>query len=121
MVALGFLSPALIVSHSCEIDKHPEKMAKSKKRILAAPVFALSTLNEEEQRNRVVARMSTAMFPLAEVASLGACYADFRRIMPISSQALLGAKRLGCMTPLALELLQKHLVTFFARLVDGGS
>lgn len=116
IVALCYACPALVVSHSCEIDKHKEKLLRGKKRILAAPVFTLASLNDEEQRDRVVARRSSAMFPLPGVATLGDCYVDFRRIMPIPAQALLGTQRLACMTEIATEELQKHLATFFTRL-----
>jgi len=109
MIAAGKLRPALVVSHSCEIDK-------GKQRVLVAPVDLLSTL-EVAHQTKILALKSFAHMPLPEVPGLGHCYADLRAITAANAEAVRAAVRLGSMRPDALSNLQARLAGFFTRLV----
>lgn len=114
MVVKAHVFPALIVSHSCEIDKNQ----KSTKRILVSPVVPIDMLHDREQVQRVLALRSKALFPLVDIPILGTCYTDFRRITPVQIRSLLAAGRHGSMTPEGRSRLHMHLIAFFARLGD---
>lgn len=109
MMAEGRVTSALVVSHSCEIDK-------GKARILVAPVAIASTL-APEQKQKVFDLKSFAHVPPPAIPQLGDCFADLRSIGSVHADDVSAATRISSMTQGALLMLQARLVGFLTRLV----
>lgn len=110
MLSNGEVAGALILSYGCEIDKS--------KKILIAPVFAISSLPPENQI-AVLEQRRFSLMPLPNIPRLGTCYADFRLIQCIRREYLRLEARHGSMTESAVDRLQTHLALFFTRRAFG--
>lgn len=108
MLAAGKVQPAIVVSHSCEIDK-------GKPRVLVAQIALLNTL-EPAQQEKVLAQRAYSHMPLPALPQLGDCYADFRTIGAVHADTVRSAARIATMTPDALVNFQARLVGFLTRL-----
>lgn len=104
----GSLAAALVLTHSCQLDK-PEKGG----RVILAPVRSASKLSEN--RTDVMAGSKIAFVPLPDVPELGDCYADLRSMMALDREVVKAYVRLAAMTADAQKALHERLVGFFAR------
>ena len=77
-LASGNIAPALVVTHSCELDK-PAKRGL----VLVAPIRLASAL-QDGQREAILARQKIAFVPLPALPGFGDCYADLRATSAIS-------------------------------------
>jgi len=105
----GQRTNAIVVSHSCDLDKKEVKA-----RVLVAPIRRLETLTEEA-RELVLMQKRISLMPLPAIPTLDSHYADLRLITPIDRQFLTDVSRIASMTDSGVERLQAQLAAFFLR------
>jgi hypothetical protein len=110
LLAKGRISAALVVSHSCELDK-----GERKARVHVAEVRPMASL-QPDARERIMSQSRISLMPLPDLPTLGDCYADLRTIGGIDRRAALAAPKVASMTDAAVARLQAQLVAFFTRL-----
>ena len=98
--------PAIVITHSCQLDKREKK-----RRVLVAPIRGASELEDEVWRN-ISAGLRKSMLPLPAVPELGDHYADLRLISAVD-RAFVDVARVASMNERGRTLLWAHLVTFF--------
>jgi hypothetical protein len=114
-LAEGRILPALVVSHSCEIDKQVRN-----KRVLVAPVAPADRL-EPKLREAVFRQRKYAFVPLPDVPTLGDSYADLRLISFVPREVLRDDRRVASMSEDGRDLLHTRLFAFFTRKDLAGS
>lgn len=106
-LAKGRNIQAIIVSHSCDIDK-------SAKRILVAPIALLDSI-QTTHRETVINQTNIRLFGLPDVPGFGTAFADLRSITAVPADVISKLTRTASMSDDALLLLQTRLVEFFTR------
>jgi hypothetical protein len=99
---------AIVITHSCELDKHTNK------RVHLAPVALLSSV-DPAVANNIVTQQTKGQLILPNVPGLGDCFADFRVIAPVQRELVNAAPRVASMTDAALNRLHDQIVAFFIR------
>lgn len=105
----GRLAMALVISHSCDLDKR-----EGKNRVIVAPVARASSIEPRHWEN-IRAYGRRALFPLPSVPSIGDAYSDLRQLTTVDRAFLEKARKLCSMSEDGLKLLQRHLVGFLVR------
>lgn len=108
---------ALVLNHSCELDK-----LTGKHRVLVATIAPISAVTDKVAAENIMAQRRVSALPLPDVPGLGDCYADLRVIGAVQ-RSTIDQKRIASMTPEAIKRLQLQLIAFFARVglpEDGG-
>jgi hypothetical protein len=111
-LARGRVLPCIVLSHDCTIENDGA-------RILVAPMFPWSNLNNDDPKYRQSAlnQERRAVLPLTNVPSFETnLYADLRGITFIDRRRLDGVARVASMSVEGLERLQHQLADFFIRL-----
>jgi len=111
-LARGKRSAAVIVSHSCDLDKEQRSG-----RVLLAPAASAQTLNSETYEN-VFSQRRRSMMPLPAVPLLGDCYANLRLITTVDRKYVDTLKRVASMTKEARMRFQDQLMGFLVRPED---
>jgi len=111
-LGVGRITPAVVLSHSCELDKED----RGKRRVTVAPIAPISSVGDPAVQEAILAQGVTASMPLPEIPSLGTCYADLRSMTTLDRRVVDAAERLASMTPEAERRLQAQLVAFLVRL-----
>jgi hypothetical protein len=111
-LGVGRVVPALVLSHSCELDKED----RGKRRVTVAPIAPISSVSDSAVQEAILAQSITASMPLPEIPGLGTCYADLRSMTTLDRRIVDAGKRLASMTPEAERRLQAQLVAFLVRL-----
>lgn len=106
----GAEAPVLVVSHSCDLDKHERRG-----RVLVAPMRSVEALTPDV-RASVMNQERIALMPLPDVPGLGSHYADLRLISPLPIELINEDVRIASMSTEGLERLQVQLVKFFTRI-----
>lgn len=106
-LARGNDRQAIIISHSCDIDK-------SAKIIIVAPIASIDVL-PIDHRQTVMNQTNMRLLGLVDVPGIGDAYADLRNITSVPVTVINSLSRLASMTPQAQTLLQARLVGFFTR------
>ena len=104
----GRLATALVLTHSCQLDK-PE----SGGRVIVAPVRPASNLTDN--RDAVMRGQRVAFVPLPDVTGLGDCYADLRAMGALDRVVVDAYTRLAAMAKDKLRFLHERLTGFFVR------
>jgi hypothetical protein len=99
---------AIVITHSCELDK------PTNKRVHVAPVALLSSIDARIADN-IRTQQTKGQLILPAIPGLGDCYADLRVIAPVQRDLIESAPRIASMTPAALDRLHDQLVAFFIR------
>jgi hypothetical protein len=107
--AKGRLAWALVLSHSCELDK-----ARRRGRVLVAPVLEITQL-VASQREQVMDGTRFALLPLPDIPSVGDCFADLRSSCTIDRALAEQSSRIAHATPEMLPRIQRHLIAFLVR------
>jgi hypothetical protein len=107
-LAQGAVSPAIMLSHGCQLDKD------NKSRVTVAKVGPLTEI-PEQQRAGVASQQKVSMMYLPSVPGLGDCYVDFRIITTMPRELIENQTRAACMTQSAIAQLQARLLQFFTR------
>ena len=111
-LAGGAVVGAIILSHSCELDK-----GRSNPRVLLAPIKQLDLLGvEQEMKDKIVMQQLHAMLPLPDVPDLGTCVADLRALTNVPRSTVDAGTRSASMTDASLRRMAAQLVAFFMRL-----
>jgi hypothetical protein len=101
---------AILISHSCELDKPPPH------RVIAL-VRQVSELSKEEEKETIRNNGKYACFYLPSIEDkLPESYVDFRRISTIGPKWLLTTTRQASLTDHARKKMLLALIRFFARL-----
>ncbi len=106
-LATGKLVPAIVISHSCELDK-------GKGRVIVAPIAPISSVSEDQQ-HKILGQKHFALMPLPEIPEIGTSYADLRSISALHRDIVDSARRVASMSDVATERLIAQIVAFFAR------
>lgn len=117
-LARGRFGPAVVVSHSCDLDKaseHRDEASIRRELVLVAPVRLLSGISDPEDREHIASQGDYHAMGLLGVPGLGDAYADLRQIMTFERGELEDATRLASMTPVGVLQLQARLAVFFLR------
>lgn len=101
---------ALVISHSCDLDKRERRSP-----VLCAPVRAADAL-PDHVRQRVFAQERISLMPLPAIPGHGDHYADLRSISPMPRELLAEESRIASMSPHGLSRLLAQLVKFFTRI-----
>nr|WP_311527975.1 hypothetical protein [uncultured Ralstonia sp.] len=111
-LANGKMSAAIVLSHSCELDKK-----RNGARVLMAPVKPLGELGlSEEAAAQVLQQQVFALFPLPDVPGIGTVVADLRSTTSVPRAIVDDGTRIASMTTAALRRLAAQLVGFYLRL-----
>ena len=108
-LARGRFIAALVLSHSCELDKKERRG-----RVQVAPVASIGGI-DEKNRQAIMAQRRISLMPLPGVPQLGDCYADLRIMSSIDRRLIAEAERVAGMTEGGVQRLQAQLVAFFTR------
>jgi hypothetical protein len=109
---VGAVVGAIILSHSCELDK-----SRSNPRVLLAPIMQLDLLGaNQEMKDKIVMQQLHAMLPLPDVPRLGTCVADLRALTNVPRPTVDAGTRSASMTDASLRRMAAQLVAFFMRL-----
>ncbi len=107
-VGIGRMLPALVITHSCEIDK------VGMNRVLVVPVSPLSNLREQE-RVAVLAQDRFAFFPMAQMPNGWAdSYADLRSMTFVDIRNVKEAKRVASLSDVGIVRLWAQIIGFFS-------
>lgn len=113
-LAKGRLAPAIVITHSCSLDK-PRKNG----RVIVAPIVPSSNLPDDAAREKAFAFENVAQFPLPGLPLPGGdYYADLKILHSLDREIVDKATRLASMTKQANLLLRRHLGGFFSRPMD---
>lgn len=111
-LANGKMSAAIVLSHSCELDKK-----RNGPRVLMAPVKPLGELGlSDEVTAQVLQQQVFALLPLPDVPSIGTLVADLRCTTSVPRAIVDDGTRVASMTTAALRRLAAQLVGFYLRL-----
>jgi hypothetical protein len=105
----GNIIPAIVLSHSCELDKD-----RKSGRVIVAPIFPITNVSED-QRDSILQQKHFALMPLPEIPELGTYFADFRSISTLHRDVVNEVQRIASMTELANQRLAAQIVAFFLR------
>jgi len=111
-VARGRVASALILTHSCTLDK-----PANRSRVVIAPLSVLvDHVTDPAIRDNIMAGGNIAMVPLPAVPTLGDCYADLR-LMTAVNRDVLDEKnsRIATMNDVGVNVLQEKIAGFFVR------
>ncbi|SRR6266481_2100514 len=108
-IARGRLTHAIVVSHSCELDK-------SQPHVLLAPIISLDSLSDEKARNNILSQKRRAFLALPEIPRLGTCYADFRTLSYAERKTISDINRMVSMSDEGTLRLRVQLLAFFSRI-----
>jgi len=106
-LATGKLCSAIVISHSCELDK-------GKGRVAVAPIAPISSVSAP-QREAILNQTHFALIPLPEIPEIGTCYADLRSISVLHRDLVDSRRRIASMSDAATERLIAQIVAFFTR------
>ena len=109
-VARGRITRAIVLTHSCELDK-----PAGRKRVLVAAVFDAASMTEAE-RAQVFGQKRFSRLPLPQVPGVGDCYVDLRLMMTIDRRSIEEKHRIAGMTDDGVQRLKLQLVGFLTRL-----
>lgn len=110
MLAKGKLIDAIVVSHSCDLDKEREKG-----RVLVAPILPISGLRDDVRR-RVLAQETVNLLALPDLPTLGTSYANLRLIGVVDRELVDAASRVASLSDNGLVRLKAQLIYFFTRI-----
>lgn len=108
-IARGRLTHAIVVSHSCELDK-------GQQHVLLAPIAPLDSISDEKVRNNILSQARRAFLPLPEIPGLGTCYADFRMLNFVDRKGIPDTNRMTSMSDEGSLRLRAQLLAFFSRI-----
>jgi hypothetical protein len=108
-LARGRIVHALVISHSCKIDK-----SRRNQRLLLAPIATADRL-DTNFRDQVFRGARYAFMPLPSVPTLGDCYADLGQISHVDRKFVDGCTRIASMSAEGLLRLESQLFAFFTR------
>ena len=112
-LALGKFSAAIVLSHSCELDKG----TVNSPRVLLAPMLPLEAVGgNEEFKQRIVRQEVRNIIAIPDVPGLGVCAADLRAMINSPRDTVDSGQRIASMTDLALRRLSAQLIDYFVRL-----
>ena len=115
-VARGRSVHALVLSHSCEIDKQEGAVP-----ILVAPIYPLSIIQDPDVRERTRKGDRFAFMPVDAIPSVIAeSYADFRLTCYLQRSVVFSRRRSASASENGAKLLTAKLVAFLTR-VDINS
>ncbi len=100
---------ALVLSHSCDLDKHERKG-----RAIVAPIRPIDCLNSDD-RTTVLCQSRRSLMPLPDIPTLGSYYADLRLISSVDRK-MIEDGRIASMSELGVQRLHAQLAVFFLRL-----
>lgn len=107
-LAQGLLTYALLINHSCDLDK------KNNARVLFAHVASLNDI-AADQREHVENQESIARLFLPGVPSLGHAFADLRVVCTVPRETINSSNRIASMTDAARLRLHAQILKFFSR------
>ena len=110
VLAAGRRGLALVLTHSCELDK-----ARSKGRVLVCPVQPMAAIPPEQQPE-IYAQKPWSKMPLPSITNVGDGFADLHLSMPVDRRVVDAAKRAASMTKDARHRLKLQLIAFYTRL-----
>ncbi len=110
----GAFSHAVVLSHSCDLDKERNTM-----RVLVAPAFPIARIREDE-RDDVLMQRKIHLMPLPEVPTLGTHYVDFRLTTVVDRKMVTDDLRIASMSESAISRLYAQILVFFTRLDMTG-
>ncbi len=114
-IARGKIVRALVVSHSCELEK------KDNARVLVAMTGLLSTVQDPAKQAAILEQRRRAFMPLPDVPGAGDHYADLRTIAYVERKQIPDSSREQSMTEEAVVRLRAQLIEYFTRMpVDDG-
>jgi hypothetical protein len=110
-VARGRLASALVLTHSCTLDK-----PLSRQRVVIAPISVLvDQVSDQTVRDNIMSGGNIAFVPLPSVPVLGDCYADLRLMTAINRDVLEMKNRIATMTEVGVRVIQERVSGFFVR------
>lgn len=109
-IARGRLTYAIVVSHSCELDK------KNSNLVLLAPIAPLDRITDTNAKANILAQRRQAFLPLPDVPGLGTCYADFRTLSYVEMKTIPDNTRQVSMSDEGVLRLRAQIVAFFSRI-----
>lgn len=110
LLAAGRRGYALVLTHSCELDK-----AKAGGRVIVCPVQPIATI-PTDQRPEIYAQKPWSKMPLPSVLGRGDFVADLHLSMAIDRRVVDTTPRLTSMTKDARRRLRLQLIAFYTRL-----
>lgn len=108
-IARGRMIEAIVVSHSCELDKG------NNTQVLLAPIAKIERVQVEHQKN-ILQQKRHAFMPLPDVPELGTCYADLRYLHFADRKNVPDKSRHASMTDEGVLRLRAQIVAFFSRI-----
>ena len=108
-ISSGLLTHAIIISHSCELDKG------SSNQVLIAPIAPLARIKDPGARERVQSQQRRALLPLPDITGLGDYYTDLRALSYVEKKNISDENRIASMSEDGLHRLHAQLVAFFTR------
>jgi hypothetical protein len=109
----GRVAHALVVTHSCQLDK-----GERTGRVLLAPISPIASVKEQD-RDRIMAGERISFVPLPGIPELGDYYADLRPIMAFDPRAVEKLQRVATMSAQGVVELRDRIATFFMRPGEG--
>jgi hypothetical protein len=104
----GKLLGAIVVSHSCDLDK-----PKAKTRVIVAPISPAASL--QGGWDAVLAGKRFALVALPATPTLGDCYTDLRNLTSLDLGALDLTRRVAQLSPDGINDFHRRLIGFFLR------
>lgn len=112
-IARGRIVRALVVTHSCELDKELDG------RVLVAMTAPLSVVQDPAKRAAILEQKRRAFMPLPDVPGEGDMYADLRTIAYVDRKLVPDSSRKCSMTEEGVVRLRAQLIEYFTRLPVG--
>lgn len=106
-LAEGKQSKAIVISHSCDLDK-------GKGRIIVAPIALIASVPPEQQQ-MILEQRHFALMPLPDIPEIGTHFADFRSLSVLHREIVVSNRRIASMTESATVRLHAQIVAFFTR------
>ena len=107
-LATGKQSSAIVISHSCDLDKR-------KGRVIVAPIASIASV-PDEHRQKILEQKHYALMPLPDIPGIGTYFADLRSISVLHREIVESNRRIASMSEIATKRLQIQIIAFFTRL-----
>lgn len=109
MLAAGRVAGAVVMSHSCDLDKVHST------RVLVAPLVPIESIHPDQQAG-VMAGGNLALMPVPEIPGLGNHFADLRSMTALPIEIAKTCTKAASMSEAGVKNLHGRVTAFFTRL-----